>query len=677
MVIQMPSFSPSSGGAGAGALHETDTTILQTQTEKECQPYFMDLTTLSSQEQHDLVRIGLLPEPLPPNENNETGSREDYDQEQCNNPDKTVLEIQLLREQHREYLAQVWTRALRAPFVSLDSSRPWILYWCLQGYDLLSHNTDTPTKTTTNKTKGWITPQDGRKMVTTLEDCWTGYWVTEEEIPQLVTDHCSTDDKEELFFQEHDDDEHRSATTTTTTTGPRYYCGGFGGGPGQMAHAATTYAAVLALCILATDDEEETTEEENTNEEDVDASYTQLSYPLRAQRVLHEIRLPLYRWMCSLQVYHPTPKTTTTDTDQEHQPELPQQPHKEEGAYRMQHDGEIDVRATYTIACCATLLGVLTKTKTTTTESPPKTNYTLLGRRAVMNFIISCQTYEGGFGGEPYAEAHGGYTFCGVAALTLLCPRHELQWTGLHDNTENTTTDDNNEEDDVVSRLDIVALTGWLTRRQMRYEGGFSGRTNKLVDGCYSFWQGGATAIVSSCYADFYGGGENNKENENDDNNNTDNDNHDPWLRRYYQQQQQQHKQHDADDNTGMDRTIDMPFPLLYNVRMLERYILLCAQEPTGGLRDKPSKSRDFYHTNYNLCGLSIAQHYSSSSSSSQNDTNTVAADTVDNSGDTSSGRSAGIDETFGDQQQTKVEATHPVYNIRIDRVAKILAMDW
>ena len=159
-----------------------------------------------------------------------------------------------------------------------------------------------------------------------------------------------------------------------------------------------------------------------------------------------------------------------------------------------------------------------------------------------------------------------------------------------------------------------------------------------------------------------------------------DKDNHDPWLRRYYQQQHQ-HKQHDADDtdntgNTGnMDSTMDMPFPLLYNVRMLERYILLCAQEPTGGLRDKPSKSRDFYHTNYNLCGLSIAQHYSSSSS--QNDTNTVATDTVDNSGDASRGRSAGIDETFGDQQQTKVEATHPIYNIRIDRVAKILAMDW
>lgn len=32
----------------------------------------------------------------------------------------------------------------------------------------------------------------------------------------------------------------------------------------------------------------------------------------------------------------------------------------------------------------------------------------------------------------------------------------------------------------------------------MRYEGGFQGRTNKLVDGCYSFWQGGAFPLLHS-----------------------------------------------------------------------------------------------------------------------------------------------------------------------------------
>lgn len=30
----------------------------------------------------------------------------------------------------------------------------------------------------------------------------------------------------------------------------------------------------------------------------------------------------------------------------------------------------------------------------------------------------------------------------------------------------------------------------------MRYEGGFQGRINKLVDGCYLFWQGGVFFFI-------------------------------------------------------------------------------------------------------------------------------------------------------------------------------------
>ena len=33
---------------------------------------------------------------------------------------------------------------------------------------------------------------------------------------------------------------------------------------------------------------------------------------------------------------------------------------------------------------------------------------------------LMLQTYEGGLGGEPGNEAHGGYTFCGLAALMLV-----------------------------------------------------------------------------------------------------------------------------------------------------------------------------------------------------------------------------------------------------------------
>lgn len=41
----------------------------------------------------------------------------------------------------------------------------------------------------------------------------------------------------------------------------------------------------------------------------------------------------------------------------------------------------------------------------------------------------------------------------------------------------------------------------------------------------------------------------------------------------------------------------------------LQTYILGVAQDPAGGLRDKPKKPSDLYHTLYCLAGLSAAQH--------------------------------------------------------------------
>jgi len=336
----------------------------------------------------------------------------------------------------------------------------------------------------------------------------------------------------------------------------------------------------------------------------------------------------------------------------------------------MHHDGEIDVRATYTIACCAHLLGFLQQQNTN--------KNTVLGRRQVIEYVISCQTYEGGMGGEPYSEAHGGYTYCGIAAYQLLT----MNTTGNGADTDATTgivvtasggvgNNEFNNDDTPHPTLNLQALCGWLARRQTSYEGGFSGRTNKLVDGCYSFWIGGAMAIVSSMMDHEY-----NNNSDNDEKNESDND---PWLTRYYQQQQQQNQRdtnnnndNNMDDNDNNTDTTTTPtslaFPLLYNVHMLERYILLCAQEPTGGLRDKPSKPRDFYHTNYNLCGLSIAQHNSNSKTSSSSSSSI---------GDNDTATATFVDETFGDKEQTVVESTHPLYNIRIDRVAKIINSQW
>ncbi|KAG5032067.1 hypothetical protein JHK85_016049 [Glycine max] len=48
--------------------------------------------------------------------------------------------------------------------------------------------------------------------------------------------------------------------------------------------------------------------------------------------------------------------------------------------------------------------------------------------------------------------------------------------------------------------------------------------------------------------------------------------------------------------------------PLFHSIA-LQQYILLCAQEQAGGLRDKPGKRRDHYHTCYCLSGLSLCQY--------------------------------------------------------------------
>lgn len=58
---------------------------------------------------------------------------------------------------------------------------------------------------------------------------------------------------------------------------------------------------------------------------------------------------------------------------------------------------------------------------------------------------LLAQTYEGGLGGEPGNEAHGGYTFCGVAALVLAGPGCLAQ------------------------ALDVPRLLHWLVRRQVRF----------------------------------------------------------------------------------------------------------------------------------------------------------------------------------------------------------------
>ncbi|RVX08883.1 Protein farnesyltransferase subunit beta [Vitis vinifera] len=222
------------------------------------------------------------------------------------------------------------------------------------------------------------------------------------------------------------------------------------------------------------------------------------------------------------------------------------------GAFRMHDAGEMDVRACYTAISVASVLNILDDELV----------------KGVGNFILSCQTYEGGISGEPGSEAHGGYvshytcfsisvysqifisplcccaclyTFCGLATMVLIGEVNRLDLTSLisefclfWNNMISVGFEMN------ASRI------GWYFDKV--FEGGFQGRTNKLVDGCYSFWQ-------------------------------------------------EQLRLLDAGGSA-----IDSP-------HLLQYLVILGRELQEGGFRDKPGKHRDYYHTCYCLSGLSVAQY--------------------------------------------------------------------
>ncbi|XP_050381338.1 protein farnesyltransferase subunit beta isoform X2 [Argentina anserina] len=250
------------------------------------------------------------------------------------------------------------------------------------------------------------------------------------------------------------------------------------------------------------------------------------------------------------------------------------------GGFRMHDAGEIDVRASYTAISTASLLNIL--------------DHELVDN--VGNYILSCQTYEGGISGEPGSEAHGGYTFCGLATMILI---------------------------DEVNRLDLSRLIDWLVFRH-GIELGFQGRTNKLVDGCYSFWQGGAFALLQRIPS------VREEQTELPDarcrTSHSSKTSHISEVDKIYEGTSSQVDVAGAFRQEGLN----IPSPVNYNdigydfinrsLKMeplfnsvaLQQYILLCTQAENGGLRDKPGKNQDFYHTCYCLSGLSVCQHMGS-----------------------------------------------------------------
>jgi len=200
--------------------------------------------------------------------------------------------------------------------------------------------------------------------------------------------------------------------------------------------------------------------------------------------------------------------------------------------------GEEDVRGAY---CAVVLISLLNLPLELPEGSLAKSRGLKTLLDGLPEYVARCQTFEGGISSRPDSEAHGAYAFCALACLCILGEPSEI----------------------IPKYMDLPLLISWLSARQYAPEGGFAGRTNKLVDGCYSHWIGGCWPLIEAALET-------------------------PVT---------------ASQNAGADS--------LYSKEGLIRYILCACQDRSkrGGLRDKPSKMSDGYHTCYVLAGLSSAQH--------------------------------------------------------------------
>lgn len=201
-----------------------------------------------------------------------------------------------------------------------------------------------------------------------------------------------------------------------------------------------------------------------------------------------------------------------------------------DGGFRVAIMAEEDIRGAY---CAMTIITLLNLPLKLPDDAPARQHGLTSFLDGLGEWIGRCQTYEGGIAGAPNNEAHGAYAFCALACLSII----------------------DSPARSIPKYLDVPALLRWMADIQTSPEGGFAGRTNKLVDACYSHWVGSSWALIEAASP----------------------------------------SQH-----------------LAWNREGLVRYLLTCCQDggKKGGMRDKPSARPDAYHTCYSLAGLSAATHH-------------------------------------------------------------------
>ncbi|CAD5121278.1 DgyrCDS9808 [Dimorphilus gyrociliatus] len=116
--------------------------------------------------------------------------------------------------------------------------------------------------------------------------------------------------------------------------------------------------------------------------------------------------------------------------------------------------GEIDTRFNFCAVASLALLGCLNKIESK--------------KEAIINYVLSCMNFDGGFGVRPGSESHAGQIYCCLGCLSIL---------------------------GALEHVDRESLGWWLAERQLP-SGGLNGRPEKLPDLCYSWWVVASLKII-------------------------------------------------------------------------------------------------------------------------------------------------------------------------------------
>ena len=306
--------------------------------------------------------------------------------------------LKLDREAHVAF-ARKALKPLPSGYSSLGASRPWVLHWATHSLALLKAPlSDDPREASRIRDA----------IVTFLKAC-----------------QCRRGDK-----------------------------GGFGGGPGQEPHLATTYAAAATLVTLGGEE---------------------------ALEACDRRKLASFLLSCIVKRNDKSDQTIGY-------------------GFRVCPGGESDVRGCYCALASAALLRL----------PPPADPKSLAEAAGLSDYLRDCQTVEGGLGGFPGGpEAHGGYAFCGAAAAALAAGGGAGGGDGAAQSPPlPSPLPSSSCSSSSPPALDARALLLWASRCQAATCGGFAGRTNKLVDGCYSWWQGALFGMMTTTTMVPGGGGD-------------------------------------------------------------------------------------------------------------------------------------------------------------------------